>query len=222
MTHTCFDESFVILLFAPLTVPNWWNHFFYHPISRSWSEESRPLLSFTQAPRELRQDQRSALGWGAPCPLRPVYPAQKWIFAQCSRNAGDDGASEGNVFIEPRRHRAGRGSLSHLLHPTLCLSPDTAHPASSGALGSPSIDSLQTHNLAFWRRFGGSLLARISSRSKWLKIWSILACRSFSNTWVLRKREREKLEDCKQLIFSFLLRKWLKGEIGADYILSID
>lgn len=41
----------------------------------------------------LQQDQGS-VGWGVLCPLRPVYPAQKLIFAQCSRNAGDDGASE--------------------------------------------------------------------------------------------------------------------------------
>lgn len=42
--------------------------------------------------------------------------------------------------------------------------------------------AVATHNLAFWRRFGGSLLDRISRRSKWLKIWSVLACSSFSNT----------------------------------------
>lgn len=39
-----------------------------------------------------------------------------------------------------------------------------------------------THSLAFWRRFRGSLLARISRRSKWLKICSIRAWSSFSNT----------------------------------------
>lgn len=44
-------------------------------------------------PPRLQQDQRS-VGWGLLSPLRPVYPAQKLIFAQCSRNAGDDGASE--------------------------------------------------------------------------------------------------------------------------------
>lgn len=41
----------------------------------------------------LHRDHRR-VGWGVLCPLRPVYPAQKLIFAQCSRNAGDDGASE--------------------------------------------------------------------------------------------------------------------------------
>lgn len=137
-----------------------------------------------------------------PCPLRPVYPAQKWIFAQCSRNAGDDGASE-EMFSQSHVATGQDRAVCLISYYYTLPVPlwDTARPASSGALGSPSIDSLQTHNLAFWRRFGGSLLARISSRSRWLKIWSILACRLFSNTyWVLRKKKRGKSEDRKMTI----------------------
>lgn len=98
---------------------------------------------------------------------------------------------------EPSVSQSPLSLASLRLHFTTLLVPswDMVYPASSGALGSPSIYCIQTHNLAFWRRFGGSLLARISSRSKWLKIWSVLACSSFSNTWIIRKGNNKKVRD---------------------------
>lgn len=55
------------------------------------------------------------------CPLRPVYTAQKLIFAQRSRNAGDDGASEKMLSWSRVAYRAEEGRPSLLLHP-LCTS----------------------------------------------------------------------------------------------------
>lgn len=156
-----------------------------------WRVSPSPELHSGSARAPPRSEERS--GTGRTVSPKACLPSSEMNLCPMQQECWWWRGFWGNVFIEPRRHRAGRGQPVSSLTPSLCLSPDTAHPASSGALGSPSIDSLQTHNLAFWRRFGGSLLARISSRSRWLKIWSILACRSFSNTWVLRKRERGKI-----------------------------